>query len=84
VAIYSSRSESPVGLIAMQQWLNDHLRQAFGIRAADAIAAGISWPKSKPAAFLTIDDRALTFDGTWPSIAALKAFVPWNKKRATN
>lgn len=29
---------------------------------------------------ISIDDRALTFDGTWPDIAALKAFQPWNKR----
>lgn len=39
-----------------------------------------SWPTEKPSAMVTIDDRALTFDGTWPKIEALKAFKPWNKK----
>lgn len=29
---------------------------------------------------VTIDDRALTFDGTWPPIDSLKSFQPWNKR----
>lgn len=47
---------------------------------AGRITRRISWPWFKPPALITIDDRALTFDGTWPSIATLKAFQPWNKK----
>lgn len=35
------------------------------------------------AALVTIDDRAVTFTGEWPSIDALMAFQPWNKKPPT-
>jgi len=40
----------------------------------------ILFPSHKPSAFVTLDDRALTFDGTWPSIETLKEFKPWNKR----
>lgn len=39
----------------------------------------IKWPWFKPAALLTIDDRAVTFDGAWPSADSIRAFKPWNK-----
>ena len=39
-----------------------------------------SFSSEKPPAMVTIDDRALTFDGTWPAIEMLKAFQPWNKR----
>lgn len=45
---------------------------------ATAIIAEIHWPWFKPAAKITIDDRALTFSGTWPELSALHAFRPWN------
>jgi hypothetical protein len=34
----------------------------------------------KPAAFITLDDRALTFTGTWPDLDALRDFKPWHQK----
>src|SRR5262245_36696101 len=82
VAIYSSRSHQPGGKRAMQMWLRQHFREHWaGDRTAcDDKLAEIEWPAVKPAAFVTLDDRALTFDGTWPAIETLKAFKPWNKR----
>jgi transposase len=42
----------------------------------------IQWPWFKPPAFLTIDDRAFCFEGVWPELNRIEAFVPWNKRRA--
>lgn len=83
VSIFSSRSNQPGGKQAMIQWLgywsvdpehgmpNDFDHAAWG---------DIEWSTEKPAAFVTIDYRALTFDGTWPDLAELKKFKPWNKR----
>lgn len=86
VAIYSSRSGQPGGIAAMQEWLaywltNTMHGTADARHAADMIVGGeVQWPTEKPPAFLTIDDRAMTFDGTWPAIETLKGFKPWNKR----
>ncbi|MHC4362978.1 MAG: hypothetical protein ACYSTZ_09135 [Planctomycetota bacterium] len=40
----------------------------------------IKWPTRKPPAFLTIDDRAWTFRGTWPDLLSVLSFKPWNKQ----
>lgn len=81
VCIFSSRSNQPGGLTAMREWLARCLREYCGadILARDKLAE-IEWPTEKPAALVTIDDRALTFDGTWPDYETLKAFQPWNKR----
>lgn len=50
--------------------------------AASRVVFQISWPRTKPPAMVSIDDRALTFTGEWPTTEALKAFKPWNKRRA--
>lgn len=77
VAVYSSRSGQEGGIDAMKRWLHKAIIEADHDGAAfDAIL----WPTEKPAAFVTIDDRALTFDGTWPRPADLLTFKPWNKR----
>jgi hypothetical protein len=83
VAIFSSRTNQPGGLKAMQTWLMLHFKSYWGIHAtqADNKWSEIEWPNEKPAAFITIDDRALTFEGTWPEIKTLKEFQPWNKRQ---
>ncbi|MHB1328002.1 MAG: hypothetical protein ACYC2K_07355 [Gemmatimonadales bacterium] len=50
--------------------------------AASNVVREILWPLHKPPAMVTIDDRALTFTGEWPDLADLKAFQPWNKRKA--
>ena len=82
VAIFSSRSNQKGGLRAMKVWLTENFRffWAADRTTCDDKLAEIEWPTEKPAAFVTIDDRALTFDGSWPSIESLKDFKPWNKR----
>jgi len=82
VAIYSSRSGQPGGIEAMVQWLGRwSVDPEYGMPGNfDHGAWGaIQWPTEKPPAFVTIADRAITFDGTWPTLDMLKSFKPWNK-----
>lgn len=48
--------------------------------AIDDVISAIKWPIFKPASIMTIDDRAMKFDGTWPTHQSIKSFKPWNKK----
>lgn len=48
--------------------------------ATKLVIGEIGFPLFKPAATVTIDDRALTFDGTWPALETLRTFKPWNKR----
>lgn len=80
VTIFSSRSNQPGGLAAMARWLKEHGGQAWHETPDGPGLEDVRFVTEKPAAMVTIDDRALTFDGTWPSIDTLKGFRPWNKK----
>lgn len=90
VQIYSSRSASDNGREAMRTWLEYWARKELPNDEASGWAANglinffnrtTQWPIAKPPAFVTIDDRAITFTGVWPEIETLKAFKPWNTKR---
>lgn len=81
VAIFSSRSNQKGGIAAMKQWLDKNLKDYWGAHPtiADDIFCSIEWPTEKPAAMVTIDDRAITFTGVWPDVNKLLEFKPWNK-----
>jgi hypothetical protein len=73
LVIYSSRSSSDEGRLAMGRWLAEHMRQRSGEPITFEMAA------EKPPAFLTIDDRAITFNGNWNDMdpELLRGFKPW-------
>lgn len=71
INIYSSRSCSGAGIAAMKDWFRKH-----GFAYIDYL----EFPTQKPAAYLTIDDRAICFKGTFPNIQELDNFKPWFDK----
>lgn len=86
VAVHSSRSRESRGRAAMQDWLFVQLAQHFERDSEGLIAAQqratevmcrITFPAFKPPAFITIDDRAITFNGCWPDPELLLEFRPW-------
>jgi hypothetical protein len=85
VCIYSSRSSQEDGIDAMREWLRHYAFLEFGSRdAADMLIAALAFPTQKPAAFLTIDDRAVCFHGNFDTIdpEELLNFKPWNRREA--
>lgn len=89
VQVYSSRSKDPEAREAMLRWTANHSRSEFGpdhpmSKQDDEARANypLTFAYEKPAAFLTIDDRAICFEGDWSDIkpADLLGFKPWNKR----
>jgi hypothetical protein len=76
VCIYSSRSKEPGGIEAMQAWLLQHDMNPETLNL-------IHFPTEKGPAWVTIDDRALTFNGLFPIPAQLNNFTPWYKAQDT-
>ena len=77
VCIYSSRSRKFGGKIAMRRWMIKH---GFDYRLLQTI----KFPVKKPAAFITIDDRAICFNGNSGMVKNLTRlimdFKPWHKE----
>lgn len=72
VHVFSGRSATPEGRQAMEAWC----RKAFG----PEITAELRFPATKPAAFVAIDDRAMTFEGTFPTPDQLLTFRAWTQR----
>ena len=66
IVIFSSRARSPDGRDAIGHWLIRHGFPPLPVMC------------EKPPAFLTLDDRAMTFTGRWPNVSDLRKFKPWN------
>lgn len=87
IVVFSSRSNKDGGILAMMEWFSkyytDYLFAKFpGLDEKFSNIFCPDWiefPTEKPAAFISIDDRAITFTGKWPDINILRAFKPWYK-----
>lgn len=95
VAVFSSRSNQENGISAMRfriaHWLRLHLLNDTGCDDGNAdlsnnlrmewdrVLRALEWPLEKPPALVTIDDRAITFTGTFPDLDVIANFKPWNK-----
>lgn len=86
VHIFSSRSSWDNGIDAMKAWLQTeatkYLHSKAGLSSESLhnfllLVDSIHFPREKPPAFLTIDDRAICFRGEWPEIKDLRDFKPW-------
>ena len=98
LVIYSSRSKTGEDREGMRAWLElqwrvhchatgrrievSYTAEALMMACGDDPPLTLELAAEKPPAWLTIDDRAVRFDGDWqaPALApaALRAFKPWN------
>lgn len=90
IAIYSSRSSSDGGIEAMRRWLassllNDLCSHNWSVEEATLMTNWVldrlSFPRQKPPASMTIDDRAFHFCGEFPTAEWLLSFQPWYKAK---
>lgn len=79
--VYSSRSKTPEGITAMQEAIG-RWAQEDGCTDPENVVAWFDFSDVKPPAFLTIDDRAICFQGNWSALdpAELLEFRTWTEK----
>lgn len=83
LVVYSSRSSDIKLRAEMVAWFAKRITDAYGLAPDRALRFDdFKFAHEKPKAFLTIDDRAVTFMGNWTDTgldpATLRAFQPWN------
>ena len=84
LVIYSSRSKDDGGVMAMAVWLHEKrnawIKEGGARHPTEPLT--FDFAHEKPAAWLTIDDRCVRFDGSWdnPLLTpeAMRTFRPWN------
>lgn len=81
VHIFSSRSKTEAGRTAMRKWLRDQLKDRFGMEEAMDILMKIKFPMFKPPAKISLDDRAIQFEGFFPYPEDLMGFQPYWKRK---
>jgi hypothetical protein len=79
VVIHSSRARYWGGISAMRQWLKGVSGSMWYEGGFDVGLEDVRFTRWKPAAIVTIDDRAIRFDGTFPKPQEAAAMQPWNK-----
>lgn len=79
VAIHSSRARYFGGISAMRSWLKSHAGSLWWETPAGPGLEDVRFVRWKPAALVTIDDRAIRFTGTFPDPKEVAALAPWNK-----
>lgn len=85
VAIYSSRCRYVGARSAMRAWLHEHFVAYLDASGesrsrAEHLLGLVKWPTRKPPAYLTIDDRAIQFEGYFPAPEWIESFKPWNRQ----
>ena len=89
IAIHSSRLNYPEGAEAIREYLVKHGIERNFIATQEEMGSDFNWQwenraivlaKDKPPAFVTLDDRAITFKGVFPNPSELLDFKPWNEK----
>lgn len=80
VAIYSTRNHQRGGVSAMRKWLKLHADALWYESPGHRGLEEITFPKTKPAALVYVDDRAFRFDGeNFPEAEEIHALRPWGK-----
>lgn len=81
LVVYSSRSKDPLLFKAMKRWLINQYND-WAVKQDEGDIFTFEYAFEKPPAFLTIDDRAICFNGDWSKLkpSELIQFKPWNSK----
>jgi hypothetical protein len=80
VVIHSSRARYWGGISAMRRWLRFHAGNLWWDTPAGPGIEDVRFTRWKPSAVVTIDDRAIRFEGVFPSPKQAAEMKAWNRE----
>jgi hypothetical protein len=81
VVIYSTRARTWRGRRAMRRWLKVYGEACWFETMGHRGLEEVRFSYEKPKALIYLDDRAVRFEGTFPTAEQIHAARPWNKPR---
>jgi len=84
IHIYSARSVRHDSRDAMKEWFINEWVEENGADPVPEYISRLVFPATKPPAFVSLDDRVLTFTGEWPDPSDLLAFKAWSEPGVTS
>ncbi len=81
VVIHSSRLRYDGGEQAIKAWFfRELMNEKWTPVSANRLVSQLSFSVEKPPAHVTLDDRAIQFNGVFPKLDEIIDFKPWNKR----
>jgi hypothetical protein len=80
VVIFSTRCKTWRGRMAMRKWLKKHAGGAWNECMGTIGLEDIRFSYTKIPALVYLDDRAMRFEGKFPTVEEVHRARPWNKK----
>jgi hypothetical protein len=78
--IFSTRCKTWRGRMAMRKWLKKHAGGAWNECMGTIGLEDIRFSYTKIPALVYLDDRAMRFEGKFPTVEEVHRARPWNKK----
>lgn len=79
IVIFSTRCKTWRGRMAVRKWLRKHAGNLYSESPGYFGIESVKLSHAKPPALVYLDDRALRFEGDFPSAKDIHRLRPWNK-----
>lgn len=81
IVIFSTRCKTGEGRQAVQRWLFENCERSAPLDAdPSSLPLRLKYTADKPPALVYLDDRAMRFEGVFPTAEEIHAARPWNKR----
>ena len=81
IVIFSTRCKTWRGRLAVHRWLREHSGNFYHESCGHPGVEDVRLSFKKPPALIYLDDRAIRFQGVFPTKSEIHMARPWNKSK---